>query len=491
MPKKFFYETILQIFSDKKCKLLLSLEEFKQLPKNTTNLKFNFIASCGHESNSHFTNFFHKNTGVICRTCTYKNIGKKQKEKEKITSEASNASIKEAIGFKILEDILKNDFDILKCNEGCISDMIIKPKNISENKWLMIQLKTTQGICHDIYSFKGLNKNYVDCIILCISLDDQKMWIFEHNIIKHLKNSLSIGKKNSIYKKYEVNNNYIGDVLNNYYITYNLYTNQECMTPQSKLQQQEQVYANQRIEKLNFLLFEKPKIDNTVYDFIMNGYKHQEKVATIRKDRKSCVVGFYKYDTIILINNKKKRKNQLYVLGDNDFYWFWIKNSTLFYIIPELILYENKLISREYKSGRIYMSLYTNKIDKYENYKFYFDNLDKDKLLKLLEPKNVKSNVYIIKIIEHKIEHIEEDKPKLENIKEDKLKNKKEYKCLDCNIDITNKGKRCNLCSKINQRKVKERPTKELLLNEVKLLGYSAVGRKYSVSDNTIRKWLK
>ena len=39
-----------------------------------------------------------------------KNIRKKQKEKEKISSEASNASIKEAIGFKILEDICKAVF---------------------------------------------------------------------------------------------------------------------------------------------------------------------------------------------------------------------------------------------------------------------------------------------------------------------------------------------------------------------------------------------
>jgi hypothetical protein len=36
-----------------------------------------------------------------------------------------------------------------------------------------------------------------------------------------------------------------------------------------------------------------------------------------------------------------------------------------------------------------------------------------------------------------------------------------------------------------------ERPPQERLLSEVEQLGYSAVGRKYGVSDNAIRKWLR
>lgn len=43
---------------------------------------------------------------------------------------------------------------------------------------------------------------------------------------------------------------------------------------------------------------------------------------------------------------------------------------------------------------------------------------------------------------------------------------------------------------KLNQRKV-ERPSLEILLSEVKELGFSATGRKYRVSDNCIRKWIK
>lgn len=43
---------------------------------------------------------------------------------------------------------------------------------------------------------------------------------------------------------------------------------------------------------------------------------------------------------------------------------------------------------------------------------------------------------------------------------------------------------------RINQRKV-ERPEYEVLINQVEQLGYSAVGRIYGVSDNSIRKWIK
>ncbi len=40
------------------------------------------------------------------------------------------------------------------------------------------------------------------------------------------------------------------------------------------------------------------------------------------------------------------------------------------------------------------------------------------------------------------------------------------------------------------QRKV-ERPTYEQLLEEIEATSYLAVGRKYGVSDNAVRKWVR
>lgn len=48
----------------------------------------------------------------------------------------------------------------------------------------------------------------------------------------------------------------------------------------------------------------------------------------------------------------------------------------------------------------------------------------------------------------------------------------------------------CNKCNGLEKRKI-QRPDKEQLLKEIDELGYSVTGRKYGVSDNAIRKWIK
>lgn len=73
-------------------------------------------------------------------------------------------------------------------------------------------------------------------------------------------------------------------------------------------------------------------------------------------------------------------------------------------------------------------------------------------------------------------------------------------RCLDCGQKCTKKSIRCKKCSNIYAstnlshhillRKV-ERPSYLELKKEVEQNGYSATGRKYGVSDNAIRKWIK
>lgn len=69
----------------------------------------------------------------------------------------------------------------------------------------------------------------------------------------------------------------------------------------------------------------------------------------------------------------------------------------------------------------------------------------------------------------------------------------KKYYCKKCNEKITKSSKTgfCLRCSINNNRKVKDRPTKEQLLREIEETNYCVVGRKYGVSDNAVRKWLK
>ena len=78
--------------------------------------------------------------------------------------------------------------------------------------------------------------------------------------------------------------------------------------------------------------------------------------------------------------------------------------------------------------------------------------------------------------------------------KQKKLSSKKRQvkKCLcpECGKEIRNRSIICNECRGKSQRKTKRPPYKQLL-KEIKETSYVAVGRKYGVSDNAIRKWIK
>jgi len=81
--------------------------------------------------------------------------------------------------------------------------------------------------------------------------------------------------------------------------------------------------------------------------------------------------------------------------------------------------------------------------------------------------------------------------------KQRERKHNEEKKCFDCDNIISRNAIRCKSCSakrvnkELGRHKVKDRPSREILLTDVDELGYSATGRKYGVSDNTIRKWLR
>lgn len=71
--------------------------------------------------------------------------------------------------------------------------------------------------------------------------------------------------------------------------------------------------------------------------------------------------------------------------------------------------------------------------------------------------------------------------------------NKKNTYCV-CGMKILKHSKMCLKCfnkqDKSQTRKVK-RPNYDVILDDVKRLGYCGTGRKYGVSDNSIRKWIK
>jgi hypothetical protein len=69
-------------------------------------------------------------------------------------------------------------------------------------------------------------------------------------------------------------------------------------------------------------------------------------------------------------------------------------------------------------------------------------------------------------------------------------KNNKIDKYCECGKKIFKSSRKCKSCDSINQRKVK-RPSLEQLIKDIEETNYVLTGKKYGVSDNTIRKWIK
>lgn len=77
--------------------------------------------------------------------------------------------------------------------------------------------------------------------------------------------------------------------------------------------------------------------------------------------------------------------------------------------------------------------------------------------------------------------------------KKDLIKEPKEtHYCIECNKQLKTKAKTkmCSKCIAYRNRKVK-RPSLEQLNKDLSKMSFCAVGRKYGVSDNAVRKWIK
>jgi hypothetical protein len=75
-----------------------------------------------------------------------------------------------------------------------------------------------------------------------------------------------------------------------------------------------------------------------------------------------------------------------------------------------------------------------------------------------------------------------------------KIRRRIKRTCADCGVAVSRGATRCTLCANRRprkvHRKVTDRPSRVILTSLVEKHGYREVGRRYGVSDTTIRKWL-
>lgn len=362
-------ETIKAYVENKGC-ILISHEVIKK------HLKMKIISSCGHETEVYYSNFKYKETGVICKACTMQRYSRVAK------SNGATALDIENEGIHMLRRLLSNEFDFDITREGCLADIIIKPKSITTDLWYGVQLKTTRSLNNQKqYCFKFYRKEYPNCIILCNVLSEERIWCIP-NDYKLPKLNLNIGSTNcSKYASFEIDK---GKLVKNMMEKIQHYTPYpaEYWNKSTVCYEKENYFVKIRETKMPFLEFTRPPRNQLCYDFLVNGFKVQEKSISIANRTYNKMAFTLKKSDGNLCSiedpSKTLRKYKAYSEGDNDYYWLWCMESPLFYIIPERVLLDNNIIGTTGKGNLIIPKKST--LSWIEPYTFDINSIDESKI---------------------------------------------------------------------------------------------------------------
>jgi len=371
------YEDVAKKFFDKGCNITMTKEEFNEVYKNN-NCKINYNAVCGHENIVSYKNFTTLNQGINCPTCVNKNASIKLKELYSNNNKLSSLE-QELKCINYFKELVGDFFTTIKSFDGCKADIAIRKNDITEDLWLGIQVKTTiKKTERNQYYFRLNSGNYDGCLILCVCEEDKKMWLIPYEEVKGLK-TIGVAQK-SKYNKYEVTKDNLINTLTNYYDMSIKFNFSILDTPTSDSQKQEQKYRKIRETKIDFISFKNNEMEGFVYDFMIGNQKVQEKVGTItHNNNNACSFSLNKYDC--RVNGKCKQK--CYEEGDNDLYWLNCKNDK-FYVIPENILISKGFIGKDCTKLKLYVSPTNVNTDWCNEYLFDYNNVDKERLLKLI-----------------------------------------------------------------------------------------------------------
>lgn len=358
------FQDVYDTFKEKGCLLLIQKDEFDK-SNHKVKEKYNYIASCGHEHEVWLNVFKNRGTGIICPKCMITKHSKHRKETFK--EHPNKLSDLEYESIQFFRKHTKDSFDIKLTREGCLVNIALKPKNVLEDMWLMIHIKSTFKPSRD-YAFK-CGSEYANCVILCICQSDKRIWALDGNNI-NVSDKIAIGLKKSKYSQYEVSLDNVCETFNSFYNLLPNYSFDIINTPVSQFQQLEVKFIKHRELKvpLDYIYQEKYGL---VYDFMLNGLRVQEKVGHTAEKKKGTLFPLHK-------NNGKNGKTS-YKKGDADFYWLNCPNKKHFYIIPETLLIEYEYINT-LKANGLYLNPYTNNKPWAKEYLFDYDQVDIDKI---------------------------------------------------------------------------------------------------------------
>jgi hypothetical protein len=360
------YEEIRDGIENKDCELLTSKDEFLK-DKMKAKSKYSIRLSCGHVESISYTDMVYRKKTNICNECIA------EKLKYAVTEDGiSHSVITGQKGVDYVIDMLKYKFECTLTNEGCKSDILIRP--LGNDNWMPLQVKTITGKNPVQYTFKLKHIDYTNIIIVCLNIDDKRVWVFPYEDIQELT-FISIGKTNSKYESYECTNDLSNRLITFYQQDKYIIKYDDAMTPSERTQQIEYHFRQIRETKLQFLQFKTPPFENLPYDFILNGLRVQEKsTANFKNTRLSF--------KICRVSGKKKP--YCYVYDDADLYWFHFPDKRHFVILPRDKMLQHNLIGRA-KTDDCMKNLCLNTKTCFNShwiseYIFDYENLDVDKL---------------------------------------------------------------------------------------------------------------
>ena len=293
----------------------------------------------------------------------------------------NHSSLIHKCGNKYIRELLKDTFDIDICNRCCKYNHIYKPCDISDDKWIPIEIKYSTDKKDIYYSF-NFHKTYKNIVILLINLDDKNMWLFPPNtLLPSIKLKINISTK---YTEYLTDELQLKEQLKCYYHEYNniCINKEESQKPDTEYENKnihtliEYKYAIFRLNTIKFLPFINPPSNFELFNFLINGFKIQETVC-YNNVRNQLLISIYK-----VINSRYYP----YDYNDNDFYWINERDVKLFYVIPQNVMAENNVISHGDVKGKLVLNINTNFpwIIKHQfNYETINEPNEKMKLMKL------------------------------------------------------------------------------------------------------------
>jgi hypothetical protein len=235
-------------------------------------------------------------------------------------------------------------------------------------------------------------------IIICVAIEDKKIWIMNNDIING-KSGIRLGCIESKYNQYEIKIEDLNKTLEKYYKKYISYhdTKENLNIPIGESQKKEHEYRLLRKSKINYLEFINPEIDSSTFDFTINNYKIQEKVAgcytrySKGKYRYNCYVATFRKhngkDRNSEVNERSKIRSMAYKTydaKDNDYYWINIENTTLFLLIPDEKMIEKELVNAKNKTkASLYIPAKIDASHWLYDYVYDYEKDNKEKLLEL------------------------------------------------------------------------------------------------------------